>query len=160
MVGQGDGKMPSLLRWDPVRELEDLGRRLSPVFARIPQEVRTDERQALTAVDWAPVVDISEDAESYNVTVELPEVRKEEVKVSIENGILAISGERKKISEEKDGKRYHRIERLYGSFLRSFSLPDDADPQRVTATMKDGVLNVRIEKLAETKPRSVEIEVG
>ena len=152
--------MPSLLRWDPVRELEDLGRRLSPVFARIPQEVRTDERQALTAVDWAPVVDISEDAESYNVTVELPEVRKEEVKVSIENGILAISGERKKISEEKNGKRYHRIERLYGSFLRSFSLPDDADPQRVTATMKDGVLNVRIEKLAETKPRSVEIEVG
>ncbi|MHB1926605.1 MAG: Hsp20/alpha crystallin family protein [Leptospirillum sp.] len=152
--------MPSLLRWDPVRELEDLGRRLSPVFARIPQEVRTDERQALTAVDWAPVVDISEDAESYNVMVELPEVKKEEVKVSIENGILAISGERKKISEEKNGKRYHRIERLYGSFLRSFSLPDDADPQRVTATMKDGVLNVRIEKLAETKPRSVEIEVG
>ncbi len=152
--------MTSLLRWDPVRELEDLGRRFSPMFGRFPQEVRTDERQAMTAVDWAPVVDIAEDGESYHVTIELPEVKREDVKVSIESGVLTVSGERKKVSEERNGKKYHRIERLYGTFLRSFSLPDDADPARVSATMKDGVLNVRIEKLAETKPRSVEIEVG
>ncbi|MCL5259122.1 MAG: Hsp20/alpha crystallin family protein, partial [Nitrospirae bacterium] len=70
--------MTSLLRWDPVRELEDLGRRLTPVFARLPQETRTDERQAMTAVDWAPVVDIAEDGEAYHVTVEVPEIRKED----------------------------------------------------------------------------------
>ncbi len=75
--------MTSLLRWDPVRELEDLGRRFSPMFGRFPQEVRTDERQAMTAVDWAPVVDIAEDGESYHVTIELPEVKREDVKVSI-----------------------------------------------------------------------------
>ncbi|MHB8422734.1 MAG: Hsp20/alpha crystallin family protein [Leptospirales bacterium] len=152
--------MTSLLRWDPVRELEDLGRRFSPVFGRLPQESRTEERQSMTAVDWAPVVDIAEDGEAYHLTIELPEVKREDVKVSIESGVLNVSGERKKVSEERNGKKYHRIERLYGTFLRSFSLPDDADPARVSATMKDGVLNVRIEKLAETKPRSVEIEVG
>ncbi|MHB1286489.1 MAG: Hsp20/alpha crystallin family protein [Leptospirales bacterium] len=152
--------MTSVLRWDPVRELESLGRRLYPVFNRLPQDVRAEDRQAMTAVDWAPVVDISEDGESYHVTLELPEVKREEIKVSIESGVLTISGERKKVSEEGNGKKYHRIERLYGTFLRSFSLPDDADPAKVAATMKDGVLNVRIEKLAITKPRSVEIEVG
>lgn len=152
--------MASLLRWDPVRELENLERRFSPVFSRFPQEARTEERQSMTAVDWAPVVDITEDGESYHLMLELPEVKREDVKVSIESGVLSVSGERKKVSEERNGKKYHRIERLYGTFLRSFSLPDDADPGRVSATMKDGVLNVRIEKLAETKPRSVEIEVG
>ena len=91
------------------------------------------------------------------VSAELPEVKKEDVKVSMENGILTISGERRKEREEKKGVRYHRVERCYGSFLRSFTLPDDADPSRVTATMKGGILKVRIEKCPGTPSKAISI---
>lgn len=151
--------MSSILRWDPVREFEEFSRRLVPLFGRLTHEIPQEERQAMRAIDWAPTVDIAEEDSAYLVTAELPEVKKEDAKVAIENGVLTISGERKKETEEKNGRRYHRIERSYGSFMRSFSLPDDADPSRVTANMKDGVLHVKIEKRVEAKPKTVAIEV-
>ncbi len=151
--------MNSILRWDPVREFEEFSRRLVPLFGRLTHEVPQEERQAMRVIDWAPTVDIAEEENAYLVMAELPEVKKEDAKVAIENGVLTISGERKKETEEKNGRRYHRIERSYGSFMRSFSLPDDADPSRVTANMKDGILHVRIEKRVEAKPKTVAIEV-
>lgn len=151
--------MSSILRWDPVKEFEEFSRRIVPLFGRLTHEIPQEERQAMRVIDWAPTVDIAEEEKAYLVTAELPEVKKEDAKVSIENGVLTISGERQKETEEKNGRKYHRIERSYGSFLRSFSLPDDADPSRVTASMKDGVLTVRIEKRIEAMPKTVAIEV-
>ncbi|MHB1730371.1 MAG: Hsp20/alpha crystallin family protein [Leptospirillum sp.] len=150
------------LRWDPVRELEALGRRLTPVFAR-PFERRDSgelKKPEISVANWAPVVDISEDDSAYHVVAEIPDVKKEDVKVVIENGVLVISGERNRKTEEGDGKTYHRIERITGKFYRSFVMPDDADGASVSAQMQDGVLNVRIGKRAEAKPKIVEIQVG
>ena len=95
--------------------------------------------EAITIAEWHPQTDIIEDDKEYLLKTELPEVRKEDVKVRVENGVLTIRGERKMEKEEK-GKKIHRIERAYGSFLRSFDLPDDADPKQITSEFKDGVL--------------------
>lgn len=150
--------MSALLKWDPIKEFEDFSRRLAPWIGRMGRENPMEESQSMTVIDWAPTVDIAEEDKAYVVTAELPEIKKEDIKVSIENGCLTISGERKK-EEEKKGFRYHRIERSYGSFMRSFSLPDDADPSKVTADMKDGVLHVRIEKRVGAMPKSIPIQV-
>ncbi|MEC4683806.1 MAG: Hsp20/alpha crystallin family protein [Nitrospirota bacterium] len=147
--------MASLLRWDPVKEFDDLARRLNPMYRS--QELRSEGRERKT-VEWAPSVDIAEEEGAYIVKAELPEVQKEAVKVVIENGVLTLSGERTR-KVEKTGIRFHRVEREYGAFLRSFTLPDDADPKKISANMKDGVLTIRIEKLAEAKPLAVEINV-
>ena len=145
--------MSSLLKWDPVREFEEFGRRMAPWFGRLEREGVPSR----TMFDWAPAIDVVEEENAYVVSAELPEVKREDAKVSMTNGILTISGERRKEREEKKGVRYHRVERCYGSFLRSFTLPDDADPSKVTATMKDGILKVRIEKRPGTLPTTIPI---
>jgi HSP20 family protein len=111
----------------------------------------------MTVAEWAPAVDITEDDKEYLVTAELPQVRKENVKVTLENGILSISGERKFEKEEK-GKKYHRIERSHGSFLRSFDLPDDADANKVDAKFSDGILSVHVGKSESSQPKQIEIK--
>ena len=146
--------MSSLLKWDPVREFEEFGRRMAPWFGRRLEREGVPSR---TMFDWAPAIDVVEEENAYVVSAELPEVKREDAKVSMTNGILTISGERRKEREEKKGVRYHRVERCYGSFLRSFTLPDDADPSKVTATMKDGILKVRIEKRPGTLPTTIPI---
>jgi HSP20 family protein len=99
----------------------------------------------MTTSTWAPLVDITEDDKEYLIKVELPEIKKEDVKVTVENGTLTISGERKFEKEEKD-KKYHRVERAYGSFVRSFALPEGTDGSKVSADYKDGVLKVHLPK--------------
>lgn len=145
--------MSNLLKWDLERDFEEFGRRIAPWFGRQNRE----RGPSMALFDWAPSVDVAEEENAYVVLAELPEVKKEDMKVSMENGILTISGERRKEHEEKKGVRYHRVERCYGSFLRSFTLPDDADPSRVTATMKDGILTVRIEKRPGTPSKTIPI---
>ena len=150
--------MSSLLKWDPVREFEEFSRRLAPWFGRQGREIMKSDGEGTMAVfDWSPSVDVTEEDKEYVVSAELPEVRKEDAKVTVENGVLTISGERRKEREEKEGVRYHRGERCYGAFLRSFTLPEDADPSKITATMKDGVLKVRIEKRPGTPPKAIPI---
>lgn len=149
--------MSSLLKWDPVREFEEFGRRMAPWFGRRGKELMTRGDGEAAIFEWSPSVDVAEEDKAYLVTAELPEVKKEDMKVTVENGVLTISGERKKEKEEKEGVRYHRIERCYGSFLRSFTLPEDADPASVKATMKDGVLKIRIEKRPGIPPKAVPI---
>lgn len=104
-------------------------------------------------------MDIAEDDKEYVITAELPEIKKEGVKVTVESGVLTISGERKFEKEEK-GKKYHRIERAYGSFVRSFTVPDDADGSKVSAEFKEGVLRVHMPKSEKARPKSVEIKVS
>lgn len=145
-------------RWDPFGELEDLQQRLSNLFGRAPVRREGEGREALTRAQWAPLVDIVEDEKEYLIKVEAPEVRKEDLKLSVEHGVLTITGERKFEKEEK-GKRYHRVERAYGHFSRSFTLPEDADTGRVSAQYQDGVLNVHVAKSEKAKPRSIDITV-
>jgi len=152
----------SLVRWDPFRELEDMSSRLNRIFghAMLPRTPATpDAAHAMAVFDWAPTVDIAETPEEFQIKAELPEVNKEDVKVSVDNGILRLEGERKQEKEEK-GKKYHRVERSYGSFLRTFILPDNVDETKVRAEFKDGVLNVRLAKTEKAKPKAIEVKVG
>ena len=147
----------TLVRWDPFRELEDMSERLNRVFSR--PSVRSNGKENLTVADWMPTVDISETEGEYLIKAELPEVRKEDVKVTVENGVLTLQGERRQEKEEK-GKRFHRVERSYGSFVRSFSLPDSVDGSAVTADYKDGVLSLHLPKSEKVKPKSIDVKVA
>ena len=144
--------------WNPFRELDDMHNRLSR-FLGANTSRNGDGREEITVAAWAPLVDIIEDDKEYLIKAELPEVKKNDVKVRVENCVLYISGERALEKEEKN-KRYHRVERAYGSFIRSFSLPDDADPQQVNAEFKDGVLSVHVAKNKNARPKSIEVKVG
>jgi HSP20 family protein len=149
----------SIVRWDPFRELEDMSERLNRVFARGQLSRTAPEGNAMTVFDWAPSVDVVETPEEFQIKAELPEVKKEDVKVSLDAGVLRIEGERKQEKEEK-GKKFHRVERRYGSFLRTFALPDNVDDSKVQADFKDGVLNIRLRKAEQAKPRSIEVKVS
>ncbi len=113
----------------------------------------------MTVAARTPSVDITEDEKEYLVKADLPEVKKEDVKITVENGVLTITGERKFEKEEKD-KKYHRVERSHGNFLRSFTLPDGADASKVNAEFKDGVLKVHLPKSDKAKPKAVEVKVS
>ena len=151
--------MNTLTRWDPFKELDDLRQRFNTAFGRQPVQRNTTQEESLTVPEWAPLVDITEDEKEYLIKAELPEVRKEDVKVTVEQGVLTITGERKFEKEEK-GRKYHRVERSYGSFVRSFSVPDDADPTKVNAEFKDGVLKVHLVKSEQARPRQIEVKVN
>jgi HSP20 family protein len=115
--------------------------------------------EALVTADWAPIVDIQESDKEYLVKAELPEVKKDDVKVNIKDGVLTLEGERHQEKEEKD-KKFHRVERSYGKFVRCFTMPEDADDKRVQADFKDGVLNVHIGKSEVMRPKAIEVKVA
>jgi HSP20 family protein len=144
--------------WDPFRDLQDYENRLAALFGPAPTRTNGD-KETISLAQWAPIVDITEDYKEYLVKAELPEVKKEDTKVSVDNGVLTLSGERKIEKEEKD-KKYHRIERAYGRFERRFTLPEGADGTKITAEFKDGVLKVHLPKTAQAKPQAVEIKVA
>jgi HSP20 family protein len=155
--------MGALTRWDPFRidpfrELEEMSNRLSRIFGR-PLPPKEGAKEEMTIAEWSPLVDITEDDKEYLIKAELPEVKKEDVKLSVHDDVLSISGERKYEKEEK-GKKFHRVERAYGSFTRSFTLPDDADAAKIAAEYKDGVLKVHLPKSEKAKPKSIEVKVS
>ena len=150
--------MSTLTTWNPDHELERLQDRVMRAMRLTPAQSDQDDNSLLALSDWSPAVDITEDEKEYLITADLPHVAKEDVKVVVENGSLIIRGERKRESVHKD-KKVHRIERSYGSFQRSFSLPDDADGNGVTATFKDGALRVSLPKSEEKKPKQIEVSV-
>lgn len=147
----------ALVRWDPFRELEDMSERLNRVFTR--PALRSGGKETLTVADWIPTVDISETDGEYLIKAELPEVKKEDVKVTVEDGVLTLHGERRQEKEEKS-KKFHRVERSYGSFVRSFTLPESVDESGVKAEFKDGVLNLHLPKTEKVKPKAIEVKVG
>ena len=153
--------MNTMIRWNPFKEMDDLQRRLASVFDLAPlrRSSLTTDQENITVPEWAPAVDILEDAKEYLIKVELPEVAKEDVKVTVEAGTLTISGERKAEKEEKN-RKYHRIERFYGRFERSFSLPEDAESGKVNAEYKDGVLRVHLAKSEKARPQQIEVKVS
>ena len=145
-------------RWEPFKELEELNTRLSSLFGRAPVPSEGTGGESMTITEWAPLVDITEDEKEYLVKADLPEVKKEDVKVGVEDNVLTISGERKFEKEEKN-KKYHRVERAYGSFMRSFTLPEETDAKKVSAEFKDGVLKVHLPKNGVAKPKGIEVKV-
>ncbi len=143
----------NLIRWSPFRDLEDVQARLNRVF------LDTLPRRVDDFGDWAPPVDIEETETEYLVKAELPEMKKEQVKVEMLDGVLSIEGERKQEKEEKS-KRFHKVERSYGKFVRQFGLPPEVDAAKVQAEFKDGVLNVHLPKIAVEKPKPIEVKVA
>ena len=148
----------NLVRWDPFRELEEMSNRLNRLFER-PTLRTGNGKEALTVADWVPSVDISETDTEYLIKAELPEVKKEDVKVTVQDGVLMIQGERQQEKEEK-GKKFHRVERSYGSFVRTFTLPDYVDDTRVKAEFKEGILTLHLPKSEKAKPKAIEVRVG
>lgn len=146
----------SLIRWEPFKDADEMLRRLAGAdFARWPR-IAAGNGEKL--VEWSPAADISETDKEYVVKAELPGVKRDDVKVTQDDGVLTIEGERKYEKQDKDEKT-HRVERFYGSFSRSFSLPEDADAKSIRAETKDGMLNVHIPKLKVEKPKAVQIKV-
>ncbi len=148
-----------LARWSPLKELEEMEKRLSTVFGRVPKRAEGEKEEAMSIADWSPLVDITEDEKEYVVKAEVPEMKKEDIKLNVHDDVLTISGERKYEKEEK-GKKYHRVERAYGSFVRSFTMPEDADGTKVSAEYKDGVLKVHLPKSEKAKPKAIEVKIA
>jgi HSP20 family protein len=144
----------AIVRSDPFRDLFELQDNLFRTFG---PAVRGRERdEAPMAAYWTPLVDVFEDNDAITLKVELPEVDAKDVEILVEGNTLTLRGERKLENEEKrDG--YHRIERTYGSFSRSFTLPSNIDADQIHAESKDGVLRVVLPKKAETKPRQIKV---
>jgi HSP20 family protein len=148
----------NLMRWDPFRELEEVSTRLNRFFSQ-PSGRRLIEDEGSLLAEWAPAIDVQETDAEYLIKADLPEVKKEDVRVELQDGIICLQGERKQEKEEK-GKRFHRIERAYGRFERRLALPRGVDAQKVAAEFKDGVLSVHLPKSAHVKPTSVEVKVS
>lgn len=149
----------SIMRWRPGRELatirDEMNRLFDEFFSGFPFPER---RRGLMEGEWAPTVDVAETDENIVVTAELPGVKQNDVEISVVNDVLTLKGEKK---EEKEIKKenYHRIERSYGSFQRSITLPTGVQADKAKATYKDGVLTITIPKVEEAKPKSIKINV-
>jgi HSP20 family protein len=147
----------TLIRWEPFRELDDIFTRYNPLFGRLAA-ARAGAQEG-EASGWTPVANISETETDYLIKAELPEVSKEDVKVTVDENVITISGERRKEAEHKDEK-VHRVESFYGHFSRSFRLPEDADIDAIHAESRNGVLKVRVPKTPAPKPKTVEVQVN
>lgn len=150
-----------ITRWNPIKDMEQMQNRLAKFWEMEPFRLLANggKEESLTNTEWSPRVDIIENESEFIVKAELPEMKKEDVKVLVEDGVLTISGERKLEKEEKN-KKYHRIESEYGSFVRSFSLPAATSGEKVAAEFKDGILKVRLPKDAKSATKAIEIKVS
>jgi HSP20 family protein len=138
----------NVVRWSPFREFDSLFQALERPTAPV--------RRA----DWLPLVDIRETGEHYQIDVEIPAVASEDLSVSVADGVLTVSGERKSVEEDAQSEgRVHRTERRYGKFVRSFQLPEDADTDAVDANSRDGVLYLRIAKRAGNNAKTIDVKV-
>ena len=147
-------------RWDPLRELEEMSDRLNRVISRPGAGTPNGNgKEVMTVADWVPAVDISETESEYAIQTELPGVKKQDVKVTVENGVLMIQGDRR--HEPGEGvKKYHRVERAYGRFVRTFMLPDTVDESKVRAEYADGMLNLRLPKSEKAKPKQIDVKIA
>ncbi len=146
--------------WNPLREMEQAQNRLNRIFSGgFPNRIGSDEIPSMAVADWSPEVDISEDDQGYLLKADLPEMKKDDVRVTVEKGILSVSGERKNEKEDQK-KKFHRIELSFGTFRRSFTLPEDADSTKVTADLRDGVLRVHLPTARAAKSKATQVKVA
>jgi HSP20 family protein len=139
--------------------MEEAQNRFNRFLGGFPNRIGSGETHSLTVADWSPQVDISEDDHEYLLKADLPEMKKGDVRVTVEDGILCVSGERKS-EKEDDNRKFHRIERSFGNFRRSFTLPEDTDSTKVTADFHDGVLKVHLPTTARPRSKAIEVKVA
>jgi len=149
----------AIVRWEPFRELLSTQDRFNQLFNQTFSQVFGPEGKELTKGSWAPAVDIYETGNNLFIKAELPGIDPKDVDVRVENGTLSISGERK-IEKDVNEGNYHRVERSYGSFVRSFNLPPTISTDNVQAEYKDGILTLTMAKREEAKPKSIKIQVA
>jgi HSP20 family protein len=142
-------------RWDPFRELLTLQERLDKMYRDME---RTRKEEDFVSSEWRPPVDIFESGDTFVLKLEIPEVERESIDIKINDNELTIRGERK-VEPGIDPESYHRMERGYGTFARSFSLTKTIDASRIKATVKDGILRIELPKKEEVKPKQIKIEV-
>ena len=148
--------MTMITRWEPFRELNTLQDRLNRLF-QDSYARGTDE--LMTTGNFVPAVDVYEDEQAITLKVEVPGIEQKDIDIRVENNTLTVRGERKLEQEEKE-ENFHRIERRYGSFVRSFTLPNTVDTEKVTAEYENGVLRIRLAKRAEAKPKQIQVKVS
>src|SRR5207249_9054415 len=151
--------MNTLITWNQLREMEQPTQNgLNRFLGGVPNRISSGESHSLTVADWSPEVDISQDDHEYLLKADLPEMKQDDARVTVEDGILCVSGERK--GEKEDQKRkFHRIERSFGNFRRSFTLPADADSTKVTAEFRDGVLKVHLPTTTKARSKALDVKV-
>ncbi len=144
-----------VIKWEPFRDVDDVfDRFLAETMRRWPRPAA----ESRAALDWAPAADVSETEAEYLIKADLPEVRKEDVSITVQDGVLTLSGERRQEKRE-ESEKLHRVERVYGSFARRFALPENADEQGIRAESRDGVILIHIpkQKVVQPQPRQIEI---
>ncbi|MBN2208426.1 MAG: Hsp20/alpha crystallin family protein [Candidatus Coatesbacteria bacterium] len=147
----------ALVRWEPLRDLMGFQERMNRLFDDVYS--RRGELSPIQKGDWSPAVDVFETKDAVELRAELPGMSASDVDISLENDVLTLSGERTMSKEVKE-ENYHRVERSYGSFTRSFALPMRIHKEKIKATFKDGVLHVTLPKAEEAKPKQIKIEVA
>jgi HSP20 family protein len=144
----------AIVRWEPARELASME------IDRLNQMFTDFYGEAFSRPAWVPAVDIYEtDAHEVVLKAELPEMKREDISVTFENGVLTLKGERK-FEEETTKENYHRVERRHGTFSRSFTLPNTVDASRISAAYKDGILTIRLPQREEAKPKQIDVNIG
>ncbi len=150
-----------VIKWEPFRDMDDVFNRFfSDTLRRWPiQGAGYANDAAQPTREWAPLADVSENEQEYVIKAELPEVRKEDVNITVQDGVLTLTGERKQEARE-DTAKVHRVERFYGSFARRFALPENADEQGIRAESREGVIVIRIpkQKVVEPQPRQIQVQ--
>src|SRR5678810_65274 len=151
--------MNTLITWNQLREMEEAQNRVNRFLGGFPNRLGSGETHSLAVADWSPEIDISQDDHEYLLKADLPEMKKDDVRVTVEDGILCVSGERKSEKEDQK-KKFHRIERSFGTFRRSSTLPEDADSTKVTAEFRDGVLKVHFPTSPIAKSKATQVKVA
>ena len=147
----------NLMRWEPYRDIATLQDRLNRALGSGFGHSERENEMNLAA--WAPPVDIAEEKDRIVITAELPGFQENQIEIQSENGMLTLRGERK-FEKEHDGKSYHRVERSYGQFVRTFSLPNNVDREKIKADFSNGLLRVELPKREDAKPRTIKISAG
>src|SRR5258708_8765423 len=151
--------MNKVITWNPLREMDEAQNRFNPFFlAGFPNRIGRGEIPSVTVAGGASEVDSSEDDHGYVLKADLPEMKKDDGRVTVEDGILCVSGERKSVKEDQK-RKFHRIERSFGNFRRTFTLPEDADSTKVTAEFHDGVLKVHLPTTPIARSKAIEVQV-
>jgi len=152
--------MTMITRWDPFREFVTLQNRMNRLFS---DSYGSEGREALTTTTFVPAVDVYEDEHNVTLKIEVPGIEEKDIDVRVENNTLSVHGERKFEKEEKE-ENYRRVERQYGSFTRTFTLPSTVDTEKIEASIvanyDKGVLKIQLAKKAEAKPKQIKIGVG
>jgi HSP20 family protein len=161
-MNEGD-QMATMMRWDPFQDLrsaQDEMALMNPMLAHaLGLHTQQQGSGRATTTVWAPALDISERKDAYLVTVELPGIKPEDLDITMEDGLLTIQGERQ-FTQESSEQQFHRVERRYGAFRRSITLPAQVQAEQIEASFEDGVLQIMVPKMEEAKPKRIQVRPG